>query len=61
MNGYTTNGFCQSLNGILTISDGLGTTIQEGQISTGDITGQEIVSDSLTTSSLKNDYLHNVL
>ena len=57
MNGYTTNGFTQSLNGILTISDGLGTTIQEGQISTGDITGQDIVSDSLTTSSLKSTSL----
>lgn len=52
MNGFSTNGFTQSLNGILTISDGLGTTIQEGQIVTGDITGQDITSDSVTTSSL---------
>jgi len=38
MNGYNTTGFTQSLNGIVSITDGNGTTIENGQISTGDIT-----------------------
>lgn len=57
MNGYDTTGFTQSLNGIVSISDGNGTTIENGQISTGDITGEDIISDSLTTSSLKTTSL----
>ena len=54
MNGYSNNGFTQSLNGILSLTDGLGTTIENGQIITGDITGDDIISSSVTTSSLKS-------
>ena len=46
MNGYSNNGFTQSLNGILSLTDGLGTTIENGQIITGDITGDDIISSS---------------
>lgn len=53
MNGYSNNGFTQSLNGILSITDGLGTLISEGKISTGDITGEDIVADTLTVTTLK--------
>ena len=52
MNGYTTNGFTQSLNGILTISDGLGTTIENGNINTNDITGDDIISNTVTTNTI---------
>ena len=44
----------QSLNGILSLTDGLGTTIHNGQIITGDIIGDDITSSSLTTTSLKS-------
>ena len=54
MNGYSNNGFTQSLNGILSLTDGLGTTIENGTIITGDITGEDIVSSTVTTASLKS-------
>ena len=34
MNGYSNNGFTKSLNGILSITDGMGTTIENGAITT---------------------------
>ena len=54
MNGYSNNGFTQSLNGILTLTDGLGTTIENGEIKTGDITGDDIISNTVTTTTLKS-------
>ena len=54
MNGYSNNGFTKSLNGILSLTDGLGTTIENGEIKTGDITGEDIVSSTVTTNSLKS-------
>ena len=54
MNGYSNNGFTQSLNGILSLTDGLGTTIENGTITTGDITGDDITSSTVTTTSLKS-------
>ena len=54
MNGYTTNGFVQSMNGILTISDGNGTTIENGTITTNSFTGNGTINftDTTDTSSL---------
>ena len=57
MNGYTNNGFTQSLNGILSITDGLGTTIENGSITTGDITGDDIVASTVTSTLLKSTNL----
>ena len=54
MNGYSNNGFTQSLNGILSLTDGLGTTIENGTITTGDISGDDIVSNTVTTTTLKS-------
>jgi len=54
MNGYSNNGFTQSLNGILSLTDGLGTTIENGEIKTGDIIGDDITSNTVTTTSLKS-------
>ena len=54
MNGYSNNGFTQSLNGILSLTDGLGTTIQNGEIITGNITGNDIISSSISTTTLKS-------
>lgn len=54
MNGYSNNGFTQSLNGILSLTDGLGTTIENGTITTGDISGDDITSSTVTTTSLKS-------
>jgi len=54
MNGYSNNGFTQSLNGILSLTDGLGTTIENGSIITGDITGDDIISNTVTTALLKS-------
>ena len=53
MNRISNNGFTQSLNGILTLTDGLGTTIQNGEIITGDITGSDITGDTITGTSFK--------
>ena len=53
MNGYSNYGFVQSMNSILTITDGLGTTIENGTIKTGDITGEDITADTLTVTTLK--------
>ena len=53
MNGYSNNGFTQSLNGILSLTDGLGTTIENGSIITGDITGDDIVASTVTSTYLK--------
>ena len=50
MNGYT-NSFDKSLNGIVSLSDGMGTLISQGQISTGDIKGEDIIADTITVSS----------
>ena len=54
MNGYSNNGFTQSLNGILSLTDGLGTTNKKGEIKTGDITGDDITSNTVTTITLKS-------
>lgn len=51
MNGYSNNSFVQSLNSILSISDGMGTLISEGKISTGDIKGEDIIADTITVNS----------
>ena len=51
MNGYSNNGFTKSLNGILSLTDGLGTTIENGEIKTGDITGEDIIADTVTINS----------
>ena len=51
MNGYSNNGFVQSMNSILSITDGLGTTIENGTIKTGDITGEDIIGDTITVNS----------
>jgi len=53
MNGYSNNGFTQSLNGILTLSDGGGTLISNGEIITGDITGGDITGATITGTSFK--------
>lgn len=50
MNGYT-NSFDKSLNGIVSISDGMGSLISEGKITTGDITGEDIIADTISVSS----------
>ena len=57
MNGYNTTGFTQSLNGIVSITDGNGTTIENGSIQTGDILGDDIVSNTITSTLLKTTNL----
>ena len=57
MNGYNTTGFTQSLNGIVSITDGNGTTIENGTIQTGDILGDDIVSNTITSTLLKTTNL----
>ena len=52
MNGYSNNGFTQSLNGILSLTDGLGTTIENGAITTGNITGSDITGDNITGDTI---------
>ena len=52
MNGYSNNGFSQSLNGILTIIDGLGTTIENGTIITGDITSDDNLNNNLVSENI---------
>jgi hypothetical protein len=42
LSGYSNNGFTKSLNGITTLSDGAGSTIQDGEISTVHLTLSEI-------------------
>lgn len=56
MNGYSnSSGFSQSLNGIVTLTDGI-TQIENGNITTtGDIISNDIVSSTFTTGSLKSD------
>ena len=54
MNGYSNNGFTQSLNGILSLTDGLGTTIENGTIKQVDITGDDITANTITTTTLKS-------
>ena len=56
MNGYSnSSGFSQSLNGIVTLTDGI-TQIENGNITTtGNILSNDIVSSTVTTGSLKSD------
>jgi len=53
MNGYSNNGFTQSLDGILSLSDGLRTLIQNAEKITGDITGSNITGGTITGSTFR--------
>jgi len=57
MNGYNKTGFSHSLNGIVNITDGNGTTIENGKTSTGNIIVDDITSNKLTTTTLKSTYI----
>jgi hypothetical protein len=60
LTGYLSNGLNQSLNGILTITDGLGSTIENGKIicthlnAEGTITATDITSSSLNGINTAN-------
>ena len=42
--------YAKSMNGIVQLSDGAGTTIQNGQIITNDLSGNTITTNTLTTT-----------
>lgn len=73
LQGYINTGLSQSLNGIVSITDGLGTTIQNGSIITGDLTAngtvfndeiqanaQKITDLSYDSGSLTSTFAHNL-
>ena len=51
MNGYSNTGFTHTLNGIYSISDGAGTTIEGGEITTSNITTTDLTTINLTLST----------
>jgi len=55
MNGYSNNGFSQSLNGITSLSDGAGTIIQDGEIISNNITSDNLSSNTIITNSINTN------
>jgi hypothetical protein len=61
LTGYTNNGLNQSLNGISSLSDGAGTIIQDGNISTNDITiAGDLINNYNKISNLLISYLYGL-
>ena len=50
--GYINNGLNQSLNGIVTITDGNGTTISDGSVSSNSMTVSNFTATSLSANNL---------
>jgi len=53
MKSYSNNGFTQSLIGILSLTDRLGTAIENGSIITSDITESDITGNTITGSTFR--------
>jgi len=61
LTGYTNNGLNQSLNGVVSLSDGSGTTISEGNITTTNLTlTNNLITNYNTISNLTLSYLYGL-
>ena len=57
MNGYSNNGFTQSLNGILSLTDGCGSIIENGEIISNNITSENLSSNTIISNSINTNGL----
>lgn len=54
MNGYSNTGFTHTLNGIYSITDGAGTTIEMGEITTTDLMSDSFVTGNIGCGNLNS-------
>ena len=54
MNGYSNTGFTQTLNGIYSITDGMGSVIEGGEITTVDMMTDNVVSGRIGCGALNS-------